>query len=222
MYQQQQTWTGSINICNSIRIYNMYLSFSSDTHAQPLTEADCLNIRLILYCMYSMRTARAMTKLLICAASHWAFTSCHVLVSGDAEVPLFSYYPSSKQQMCWSDRADAQADLHLCCPHIQLACFLRSAFVLILSKQQTTDMLVRLRRCQVFIFQLRYTDIFLSKLVGLNNYIQMYFETRCLLQERSLILVRTVCEWIKPYPNLYQDLTSQNILISATGNSSFT
>ena len=72
----------------------------------------------------------------------------------------------------------------------------------------------------VFIFQLRYTDISLSTLhvVGLNN----YFERRCMLQERSLILVRTFCECIKPYLNLYQALTSQNILINATGNSSFT
>ena len=28
------------------------------------------------------------------------------------------YYLRSKQQRCWSDRADAQADLHLCCLHI--------------------------------------------------------------------------------------------------------
>ena len=28
------------------------------------------------------------------------------------------YYLSSEQQMCWSDCADAQADLHLCCLHI--------------------------------------------------------------------------------------------------------
>ena len=28
-----------------------------------------------------------------------------------------SYYLSSKQQRCWSDCADAQADLHLCCSH---------------------------------------------------------------------------------------------------------
>ena len=29
-----------------------------------------------------------------------------------------SYYLSSEQQRCWSDCADAQADLHLCCSHM--------------------------------------------------------------------------------------------------------
>ena len=50
----------------------------------------------------------------------------HVLVSGNSEVPLYSYYLSSKQQMCWSDCADAQADLHLCCLHMQSAGFLKT------------------------------------------------------------------------------------------------
>ena len=29
-----------------------------------------------------------------------------------------SYYLNSEQQRCWSDCADAQADLHLCCSHM--------------------------------------------------------------------------------------------------------
>ena len=59
---------------------------------------------------------------------HW---SCHELVSGDAEVPLYSYYLSSKQQMCWSDCADAQTDLHLGCSHMQSADFLNTSLKLL-------------------------------------------------------------------------------------------
>ena len=108
MYLQQQAWTSSINICNSITMYNRYLYFSSEMHAQPLTEADCLNSRLILYCMYSMRTARAMAKLRICAGSHE-----HSLI----------VMPCAGFRRRWS------------------------AFVFILSKHQTTDVLVRPRGC---------------------------------------------------------------------------
>ena len=86
----------------------MYLSFSSDTHAQPLTEA----------------------YVQACMSIHWS--SYHVLVSGDAEVPLYSYYLSSKQQMCWSDCADAQADLYLCCLHMQSAGYLKTRLKLLL------------------------------------------------------------------------------------------
>ena len=59
----------------------------------------------------------------------YTFVGCicnHVLVSGHSEVPLYSYYLSSKQQMCCSDCADAQADLHLCCLHMQSAGFLKT------------------------------------------------------------------------------------------------
>ena len=47
----------------------------------------------------------------------------------------------------------------------------------------------------VFIFQLRYTDIFLSKLVGLYN----YFETRC---KKEVLSLFEHCEWIKPPESL--------------------
>ena len=115
-----------------------------------------------------MRTAREIGQ--NCAYTqarmniHWS--SCHVLISGDAEVPLYSYflrskqqmcwsdsadvvcicnqqifsevplysyYLSSKQQMCWSDCADAQADLHLCCSHVQSG-FLKTRLKLFLAR----------------------------------------------------------------------------------------
>ena len=36
------------------------------------------------------------------------------------------YYPGSKQQRCWSDCADAQADLRLCCLHMAYTGFLKT------------------------------------------------------------------------------------------------
>ena len=139
--------------------------------------------------------------------------------------------------MCWSDCADAQADLQLCCLHnyaisrffqdeAQIVinyvfspsneCYLNVFYmhvsiliegfnanktykisVLFPSENQTSYLYPYVWYCpvtimhHVFTFQLRYTDILLSKLVGLNN----NDETRCILRERSLILVRTVCEW---------------------------
>ena len=47
-------------------------------------------------------------------------------------MPLYSYYLSSKQKMCRSDCADAQADLHLCCSHMQSAGFFKTRLKLLL------------------------------------------------------------------------------------------
>ena len=47
------------------------------------------------------------------------------------------YYLGSEQQRCWSDCADAQADLHLCCLHMAKTGFLMTW--LILSRQWITN-----------------------------------------------------------------------------------
>ena len=60
-------------------------------------------------CLRGFRPAKTQTSLL-------SYRDKLVLKNWFLQVWV-SYYVSSKQQRCWSDCADAQADLHLCCSH---------------------------------------------------------------------------------------------------------
>ena len=52
------------------------------------------------------------------------------------------YYPGSEQQRRWSDCADAQADLHLCCPHMAKTGFLMTRLIWCLGQDVKFDVSV--------------------------------------------------------------------------------